>query len=62
MLAVLNKHKTLLIILSFILLASLIWLFIAGQGRDKDPTRGVFVLNNINQEEAIIVAASNDKG
>ena len=49
MLAVLNKHKTLLIILSLILLALLFWLFIAGQSRDKDPIRGVFVLNNMNQ-------------
>jgi len=44
MLAVLNKYKLLFIIISFLLLAVLLWMFFFGQGKDKIPSRGVFVL------------------
>lgn len=44
MLAVINRYKLFLIILSLILLAVLLWMFISGQGSDSDPSRGVFVL------------------
>jgi hypothetical protein len=45
MLAVLNKYKIFLILITLILLIVLAWLIIDGQGRNKTPTRGVFVLN-----------------
>ena len=44
MLAVLNKYKLFLIILTLVVLAVLIFLFISAQSGEKVPTRGVFVL------------------
>ena len=44
MLAILNKYKILFIILSLVLLAVLLWLAVSALGRDKTPSRGVFVL------------------
>lgn len=44
MLAVINRYKLFLIILSLILLTVLLWLFISGQEGEGDPSRGVFVL------------------
>lgn len=47
MLAVLDRYKAFLIILSVIVLAILLWLFISAQDGDKLPSRGVFVLNRM---------------
>lgn len=44
MLAVLNRYKLFLIILTLIVLAVLIFLFVSGQNSGKIPSRGVFVL------------------
>lgn len=44
MLTVINRYKFLLIILSLILLALLIWYFTAGQKSDNNPSRGVYVM------------------
>ena len=46
MLAVLNRYRIFLVILTLILLVVLIWLFLAGQGKSKVPSRGVFVLEH----------------
>lgn len=45
MLAVLSRYKLFLIILTLIVLAVLIFLFISGQNSEKIPSRGVFVLH-----------------
>jgi cell division protein FtsN len=44
MLAILNRYKLFLIILTLIVLTVLILLFITSQNNDKIPTRGVFVM------------------
>ncbi len=44
MLAILNKYKLFLIILTLIVLAVLILLFVTSQNNEKIPSRGVFVM------------------
>ncbi|HEX2947713.1 MAG TPA: hypothetical protein VHT96_17380 [Clostridia bacterium] len=44
MLAILNRYKLFLIIMTLIVLAVLIILFITSQNNEKIPSRGVFVL------------------
>lgn len=46
MLAVLNKYKIFLILVTLILLIVLAWLVIDGLGKNKTPSRGVFVLEH----------------
>lgn len=59
MLAVLDRYKAFLIILSVIVLAILLWLFIGAQDGDKLPSRGVFVLNRmIGAEEEVVLDCS----
>lgn len=47
MLAVLDRYKAFLIILSVIALAILLWLLISMRDVDKTPSRGVFVMSRI---------------
>jgi lipopolysaccharide export system protein LptC len=47
MLAVLNRHKVVFIIMALIILALLAWLLIGSQESDTTPSRGVFVLNRL---------------
>lgn len=44
MLAVLDRYKAFLIVLTFIALVILLWFFISARDGDKVPSRGVFVL------------------
>lgn len=53
MLAVLDRYKAFLIILSVIALTILLWLFISAQDKDKVPSRGVFVLHQIDAQEGV---------
>lgn len=48
MLAILNRYKAVLIILSLVMIALLIWMLVIGTDRDKIPLRGVFVINRFH--------------
>lgn len=50
MLAVLNRYKVILILLSIVLFILILWLFIAGAGKNKKPVRGVFVIEQRAEE------------
>ena len=45
MLAVINRYKVFLIIITLTLLAVMIWLIAAGDAEKGDPSKGVFVLS-----------------
>ena len=47
MTAVLRKYRALVIIISLLLFALLMWIFLSRQNTVKIPARGVFVLNGI---------------
>ncbi|NLV36123.1 MAG: hypothetical protein GXY17_05545 [Clostridiaceae bacterium] len=47
MLAVINRHKVIFIIMTIIIMVLLAWLFMGNQQTDNIPSRGVFVLDNI---------------
>lgn len=47
MLAVINRHKVIFIIMTIIIMVLLAWLFMGNQQTDDIPSRGVFVLDNI---------------
>ena len=68
MFAVLNRYryKVFLVILALFLLIMLLWLHITGQGKEKAPSKGVFVSGgaalNIREKECGKIAEGNDKG
>jgi hypothetical protein len=47
MLAVLNRYKIFIIILMGVILAALLWMLISGLGKNKIPSRGVFVMQKL---------------
>jgi high-affinity Fe2+/Pb2+ permease len=49
MLAVINRYKVFFIILAFIALAILVWLLLSARSDSRIPSKGVFVLEHIEQ-------------
>lgn len=53
---VLKRYRTVIIIISLLLFALLMWIFISKQNAMKIPTRGVFVINGTtfkNMEQVV---------
>lgn len=49
---VLRRYRTVIIVISLLLFALLMWLFISRQNTVKVPTRGVFVLCDRDENNA----------
>lgn len=49
MLTVFNRYKVFFIILMFAILAALVWLFISMQNNVRVPSKGIFVINHIEE-------------
>jgi hypothetical protein len=45
---VMQKYRLIILALALILIAALIWMFMAKQESDKVPSRGVFVEGNVD--------------
>lgn len=53
MLAILNRYKVYLILLSVVLFILILWLLITEAGRSKEPTRGVFVIEQQAEDQLL---------